>query len=200
VTVRDSGDEVRAFIGHYLTGLQAAVDALPRDELQAALACVERAYDAGQQVFIAGNGGSAATASHMACDLAKSTLGRSGAPRAKRFRAIALTDNVPLLTAWGNDVGYDQVFAEPLRNLGRPGDLLIVITASGNSPNILAAVGAARELGLVSLGLLGFDGGAVRGLLDHSVVVPSDNYGYIEDVHLMLNHLITAFFARRPAS
>lgn len=185
---------IQGFIGGYLAGVQALVDALPRDDVQAAITCIERAYEGEQQVFIAGNGGSAATASHMACDLAKTTLGHSPTPGAKRFRAIALTDNVPLITAWGNDVSYDCIFAEQLRNLARRGDLLVVITASGNSPNILEVVKAARELGVVSLGLLGFNGGAVKELLDHSVVARSDNYGYIEDAHTVLNHLITAFF------
>ena len=189
--------DIQEFIGGYLTGLQALVAALPRGDVQAAITCIEHAYEGGQQVFIAGNGGSAATASHMACDLAKTTLGHSPAPGTRRFRAIALTDNVPLITAWGNDVSYDCVFAEQLRNLANPKDLLIVITASGNSPNILEVVKAARELGVVSLGLLGFDGGTVRGLLDHSVVASSDNYGHIEDAHTVLNHLITAFFKER---
>lgn len=193
------GDDIQGFIGDYLAGLQALVAALPRDDVRVAITRIERAYDDGHQIFIAGNGGSAATASHMACDLGKTTLGRAPAPGTRRFRAIALTDNMPLVTAWGNDVSYDQVFAEQLRNLANPNDLLIVITASGNSPNILEAVRAARELGVVTLGLLGFDGGAVKGLLDHSVVARSDDYGHIEDAHTVLNHLITAFFKRRLA-
>jgi D-sedoheptulose 7-phosphate isomerase len=132
----------------------------------------------------------------MACDLAKTflTAGRHGP--LKRFRVMALTDNVPLLTALANDVSYDAVFAEQLRNLADEGDLLIVISGSGNSPNVLEAVRAAKECGLRCVGLLGSDGGAVRELLDHCVIVDSDDYGQIEDVHMVLNHICAASLKR----
>jgi D-sedoheptulose 7-phosphate isomerase len=180
----------------YLGGLRAVLDDLPMDDVQAVIAALHQAYEDGRQVFIVGNGGSATTASHMACDLGKTVLGRGPMLPSKRFRAIALTDNVALLTAWGNDASYDTIFAEQLRNLARPGDLLIVITGSGNSPNIIEAVKAARELGVHPIGLLGFDGGIVRDLLHQSVVVGSANYGHIEDVHMILTHLITDYFKR----
>lgn len=178
----------------YLTGLKAVLDALPRDALCAIVDMLARAYEEGRQVLVIGNGGSAATASHMACDLQKTILGTPPRRDVRRFRIIALTDSVPLLTAWGNDAGYDTVFAEQLKTVANEGDLLVVITASGNSPNILEAVRIARELGLHTIGLLGFGGGKVKDLLDRAVVVPSDHYGHVEDVHLVLNHLITAYF------
>ena len=172
------------------------LEALPVDEIEKVIGLLHEAYEQGKQVFIIGNGGSAATASHMACDLAKTTLGKPPHELPRRFRVIALTDNVPLITAWSNDAHYQLIFAEQLRNLASPGDLLIAITGSGNSPNIVEAVKAAQELGVKSAGLLGFDGGVVRELLDEAIVIESDNYGYIEDLPLILNHLITRFFTQ----
>ncbi len=181
------------FIGAYLAGLRATLDRLPHDDVHAFARSLHDAYDRGAQVFVVGNGGSAATASHMACDLCKTVLGKAPDGK-KRFRVIALTDNVPLLTAWGNDVGYETVFAEQLKNFAQARDLLVVITGSGNSPNIVEAVHAARALGLRTVGLLGFDGGDVRRVLDQAIIVESDNYGYIEDAHMILTHLVTAYF------
>ncbi len=181
------------FIDAYLVGLHATLNRLRHDDVQAFVQSLHDAYEQGNQVFVIGNGGSAATASHMACDLCKTVLGKEY-DREKRFRVIALTDNVPLLTAWGNDVGYETIFAEQLRNFAQAGDLLVVITGSGNSPNIVAAVNAARLLGLRTVGLLGFNGGDVRQVLDRAIIVESDNYGYIEDAHMILTHLVTAYF------
>lgn len=149
------------------------------------------AYRDGRQLFVAGNGGSAATASHMAADFGKTVLGKRIDPRTRRFRVHALTDNMPLLTAYGNDVSYDEVFAEPLRAWADRGDALLVISASGNSPNVLRVVAVARELGVETIGLLGFEGGAVLPLLDHALVVRSTHYGYIEDAHSVVMHLLT---------
>ncbi len=186
--------DARRCIFEYRSGLKDTLDALSIGDVEKVIGLLAEAYEQGKQVFVIGNGGSAATASHMACDLAKTTLGKSPELHRRRFRVLALTDNVPLITAWGNDVHYHTVFAEQLRNLANPGDLLIAITGSGNSPNIVEAVRAARELNLVSIGLLGFDGGSVRELLDEAIVIHSENYGYIEDMHMILTHLITHFF------
>lgn len=179
------------FVNDYRAGFTAVIDAMNAGEIERAVQMVSDAFVQGRRVFIAGNGGSAATASHMACDLAKTTLGKEKVLPVKRVRAIALTDNAPLITAWGNDVSYDVVFAEQLRNLADAGDLLIVITASGNSPNIIEAVKTAKELGMTTVGLLGFEGGKVKPMLDHAVVVNSSHFGYIEDAHSVINHLIT---------
>jgi phosphoheptose isomerase/GT2 family glycosyltransferase len=191
--------DARETIAQYRAGLTAVLDTLSDDDVSGFIAYLHTAYEQGKQVFIIGNGGSAATASHLACDLAKTVLGKVGALEARRYRVIALTDNVPLITAWSNDLSYETVFAEQLRNLANQGDLLISITGSGNSPNIIAAVKAARELGLKCVGLLGFDGGLIKGMLDHSVLVESDNYGYIEDAHMILCHLATAHFIKALA-
>ena len=184
---------LKQFINDYRAGFNTVIDAMDANEIERAAQRVRQAFEQGRQIFVAGNGGSAATASHMACDFAKTTLGKSKVLPAKRVRTIALTDNVPLITAWGNDVSYDCVFAEQLRNLANAGDLLIVITASGNSPNIIDVVNAAKEIGVSTVGLLGFDGGKVKPMLDHAIVVRSSHFGYIEDAHSVINHLVTDY-------
>jgi len=156
--------------------------------------------DAG--IFIAGNGGSAATASHLALDLQKAGRGPGG----RAARAVSLADNLGLVTAWANDVSFDRVFAEQLEALARPGDALVVISVSGSSPNLVSAVGSARRLGLTSMGLLGRTGGAVRDAVDVAVLVPSDDYGWVESAHVALHHILTyavreaAAAAARPAT
>src|SRR5882724_10683020 len=144
------------FAKAYLTDLKAVLDRLPLDQVDKLFAVVEEAHAAGKQIFIIGNGGSAATASHMMNDLNKGTLGHKGDAPWKRFKVIALTDNVSLMTAWANDTSYNTVFSEPLKNFANRGDVLIAISASGNSPNIVAAVEVAKQMGLTVLGLGGF--------------------------------------------
>ncbi len=177
---------------NYLTGLAQVIKALPLEPIARLIADIEQAQLNDRQIFVMGNGGSAATASHMACDLAKNTFDRSAGLRASHLRVVSLTDNVAWISALGNDEGYDQIFADQLRALLRPGDLVIAVTGSGNSPNILEGVRVARALGARVVGMLGFDGGLVREMLDDYVLVPSGNYGYIEDVHLMLNHILVS--------
>ena len=139
----------------------------------------------GSTVFVTGNGGSAATASHFAGDLAKGTI----VPGRPRFRVMALTDNVPLMTAWSNDFSYEDVFAEQLRNVIRRGDVLVAISGSGNSKNVLRAVELASQMGGITIGLSGFSGGELSTLVDVPVVVPCDCMEQIEDVHLTLCHM-----------
>ncbi len=176
----------------YIDQLGTALRAIPTDEIDGARQAIERAFTDGRTVFVAGNGGSAATASHMVCDFQKTTLGKKHEGIAKRIRCIGLTDNTPLITAWGNDVSYDDVFAQQLRNLANPHDVLLVITASGNSPNIVNALQAATELDVFKVGFLGFGGGKALALCDHSVLVPSTDYGIVEDAHSVLMHMLTA--------
>lgn len=181
------------FARDYLTDLKSVLDRLPLGQLDKIVAAIETAHAAGQQIFIIGNGGSAATASHMMNDLNKGTLGHKGDAPWKRFKVIALTDNVSLMTAWANDTDYNHIFSEPLKNLANRGDVLIAISASGNSPNIIAAVEAAKQLGLTVLGLGGFTGGRLAQLADVSFVVPSNAYGPVEDVHMILDHILTGY-------
>src|SRR6266404_9216217 len=181
------------FAKDYLTDLKSVLDRLPLAELDKLVAAIESTHAAGKQIFVIGNGGSAATASHMMNDLNKGTLGHKGDAPWKRFKVIALTDNVSLMTAWANDTDYNHVFSEPLKNLAQRGDVLIAISASGNSPNILAAVEAAKQIGVKVIGLTGFGGGKLAKLADISFVVPSDGYGPVEDVHMILDHIITGY-------
>jgi D-sedoheptulose 7-phosphate isomerase len=177
----------------YVAGLKAVLDKLPFDAVDQVIAAISAAHASGKQIFVIGNGGSAATASHMMNDLNKGTLGHKGDAPWKRFRVIALTDNVSLMTAWANDTDYNTVFSEPLKNLAQTGDLLIAISASGNSPNIIAAVNAAKELGVKIIGLTGFGGGKLAKLADVVFDVPSGDYGPVEDIHMILDHIITSY-------
>ncbi|RME37328.1 MAG: SIS domain-containing protein, partial [Thermoflexia bacterium] len=147
----------------------------------------------GSTIFTMGNGGSAATASHFACDLAKGAI----VPGGPRFRVIALTDNVPLITAWSNDVAYENIFAEQLSNLMGRGDVVVAFSGSGNSPNVLRAIALAREQGGITIGFSGFDGGQLSRVVDVPVVVLCHCMEQIEDVHLVLCHLMTTVLRQR---
>lgn len=153
-------------------------------------------YHRGNTIFLVGNGGSAATASHWACDLAKGTR-MGGGPT---FRVMPLTDNVPLLTAWGNDTSFDRVFAEQLVSLARPGDLVALISASGNSPNVLLAAEAAQSLGATTLALTGRTGGKVRRMVDLALRVPSDSIELVEDAHMVIAHSVCVALRERLRS
>jgi D-sedoheptulose 7-phosphate isomerase len=159
----------------------AAVDL---DALEAAANALLECQARGRTVFAVGNGGSASTASHFACDLAKGTRG-AGPPT---FRVVALTDNLAVITAWANDCGYERVFAEQLASLARPGDVLVAISTSGNSPNVLFAAAEARSLGVSSIALVGRNGGRLARLADIAVTVPSDRIEIVEDAHLIVAH------------
>ena len=152
------------------------------------------AWREARQIFFIGNGGSAATASHMMNDINKLTI----SPGKRRFRGIALTDNMPLITAWGNDGSYADVFAEPLRNLMCPGDILVVVSTSGNSPNVIRAVQVARtEFGAHVIGITGDVGGSLGAMVDLLVRIPSSHQGQQEDGHLIVNHVVCNALAQR---
>ena len=168
---------------------------LPHGAIEQAAGELLRAYEDRRCVFIFGNGGSAALASHFACDLGKGTvIGNNGH---KRFRVMALTDNVPLMTAWANDSCYEGIFAEQLQNLVAPGDVAFAISGSGNSPNILRALEVARDARANTLGLTGFDGGKMKNLCDVCVILPSDNMQIIEDFHLSVTHAVFSVIRQR---
>lgn len=191
-------DPFRAVVAEYVASLTTYLDRL---DVEALLRIVERlrtARDAGAQVFIAGNGGSAATATHWVNDLGKATR-RSGQ---QMFRVIGLADNISWFSALANDEGYERVFAGQLENLARPGDVLAVISASGNSPNLVRAVEHARAGGMTSIGFLGFDGGRLLRLVDEALWVrtPSGEYGLVESMHSVACDIVTTcLIADRPA-
>ena len=188
---------MKSFVDEYLEAMAEQLRAVPAEALDRVAARLLATAEAGAQILIAGNGGSASTASHFACDLAKTVLGAKPELRTSRFRAVSLADNVALLTAWANDVSYEAVFAEQVKMLGRPGDVLCVLSASGSSPNVVEAVHAARSVGMYSIGFLGFDGGRLLELLDESVLVPCSDYGHVESAHLVLGHLLTQWLHDR---
>jgi D-sedoheptulose 7-phosphate isomerase len=170
----------------YMDELIDLLNRVPRFPIQDVISILAHARFNNKQVIIMGNGGSAATASHFACDLGKGTL----MPNLPRFRVIALTDNMPLFSALANDYGYDYVFSEQLQSLIQPGDVVIGISGSGNSPNVLNAIKSARQAKAITIGLIGFDGGLVKDLVDVYIHVPSNHMEQVEDVHLILEHLI----------
>ena len=180
-------------IHRYLEEVQETLGLLPEDRIEEVVDVLLSANYVGSTVFTAGNGGSAATASHFACDLAKGTI----VPNRPRFRVIALTDNVPLMTAWSNDVAYEDVFAEQLRGLMGRGDVLVAFSGSGNSENVLRAVALARRLGGITVGFSGFEGGKLSGMVDVPVVVPNHCMEQIEDVHMVLSHLVCTVLRER---
>ncbi len=159
---------------------------IPYDRVDRLVALLERARTQGQSIFLFGNGGSAATASHFACDLGKGTV----CGNKPRFKVITFNDNMATFSAYANDQGYDSVFAEPLLTFSRPGDIAITFTGSGNSPNVVRAMQVAGAQKLVTVALTGFDGGQVRKSVDLEINVPCDLYPVIEDVHLALTHAI----------
>lgn len=180
-------------IDAYLQGVAAAALRMPREALWQAADLLLAAGRAGSRIYLIGNGGSAATASHMANDLCKQAA-VSGRPL---LRAIALTDNVPLITAWSNDAAYADCFARQLDNHLEPGDVLIAISCSGDSPNILRAVELARSIGARSIGLTGDIGGGLRRLVDCCITVPSADIGQQEDLHMVANHALTTAIRAR---
>lgn len=185
---------VREFIEGYVAEMSVHLSRISADAVVIASERLLRAYQDGAQVLVAGNGGSASTASHFACDLGKTVLGTHPTTKSSRFRVVSLADNVSLLTAWANDEGYDTVFAEQVKALGQSADVLVVISVSGSSPNVLAALRAARDRGMNTIGLLGGDGGKAAKLVDDAIVVQSDDYGHVESAHLVLAHLLTEWF------
>jgi D-sedoheptulose 7-phosphate isomerase len=170
----------------YLAQERELIARTPLDIIPAILAVLEQARAERRHIFLFGNGGSGSTASHFACDLGKGTL-RQDKPR---FKVTALHDNLPTFSAYANDHGYDRVFAEPLLSLSEPGDIAIAFSGSGNSPNVLRALEVANARGLTTIGFGGFEGGAMKDLVQLSLVVPSSNMGQIEDLHLMLTHAL----------
>jgi D-sedoheptulose 7-phosphate isomerase len=184
-----------AQVDDYIGRLQTALATLSRDRLVEIGEALLRAYRNDKQVFTLGNGGSSSTASHMAADLAKNTIGAN----MKRFRIASLADNGSIMTALANDLDYESVFSEQLVNVICPGDVLIAISGSGNSANVLKAVRYARRQSAEIIGLLGFDGGEAARLVDIPVIVHSTDYGIIEDVHLAINHMLVEYFREHLA-
>jgi len=177
----------------YFCALAQTVSRLPYDSIDEVTAVLLRAYDTGRTVYLFGNGGSAALASHFACDLGKGTTNGSD----KRFKALALTDSVPLMTAWANDSKYEDIFAQQLANFVREDDVAFAISGSGNSPNVLRALESAHAANAITVGLTGFQGGKMKDLCDVCMIVPSENMQIIEDLHACVAHAVFTTIRRR---
>jgi D-sedoheptulose 7-phosphate isomerase len=172
------------------------------EEVQALADAIYACYQKQRMVFLVGNGGSGSNASHFCEDLGKGTLRRQDFENdgKQRLRTLSLTDNMPYILAWANDEGFDRVFVEQLKNLASAGDLLIAISGSGNSPNVLRAVEWANRNGLVTFGCTGFSGGKLRTLAQKNLHVPLDDMGIVESIHLTAFHWVVDDLHRRLAN
>lgn len=171
---------------NYISLLHQTIDQLPKEKIVQVIDLLYSARFLGRQVFIMGNGGSASTASHFVCDLSKNTR-QDGWPR---YRVIGLMDNMAALSAYANDEGYENVFSEQLANLLMPDDIVIAISASGNSKNVLKAVRLAKAQNALTIGFTGFDGGILATLVDINLHINCDTIEVVEDLHLVLEHMI----------
>ena len=181
-------------IQSYISTLHQTMDQLPQELIAEVIKILQRARIQGNQVFIMGNGGSASTATHFVCDLAKNTR----RPELPHFRAIGLTDNMAIFSAYANDEGYENVFAKQLANLIQPGDVVIGISASGNSQNVLNAIQEVKRNSVTTIAFTGFDGGRLGGMVDVNIHVKSHIIEHVEDIHLMLEHMIVKAIKDQP--
>lgn len=178
------------FAEQYRTELLDAIQKIDVDLVEQAIQWFDQARADSRHIFVCGNGGSASTASHFACDIVKG----ASFNRPTRFRILALTDSLPTLTAYSNDVGYDCVFAEQLKNFAQPGDVVMAISGSGNSANVLRAVEYANSAGCKTIALTGRDGGKLGPLAQLNIQVPVPHMGRIEDAHMIICHMIAYRF------
>ncbi|MBI5056305.1 MAG: SIS domain-containing protein [Nitrospirae bacterium] len=176
----------------YLGQLKELLDTFPHEQFLEIAQTLLQAYDNGKQVFIMGNGGSGATASHFVCDINKGTC----LELQKKFKVICLNDNLPSILAYANDLSYDQIFIEQLKNFLQPGDIVIGISGSGNSKNVLLAISYAKEQGAKAIGITGFEGGKLAALADISFVVSINDMQKVEDVHLIVVHMLMQYLCR----
>jgi D-sedoheptulose 7-phosphate isomerase len=174
----------------YLRDLMPVLGQLPVSAIDEVVSHLLDAYQHSRTVYLFGNGGSAALASHAACDLGKGTT----VPTQKPFRVVSLTDNMPLVSAWANDVGYEEIFAAQLRPFIAPGDIAFAISGSGNSPNVLNGLRASQEAGGFNIGLAGCGGGKMKVLCDRCITIASENMQHIEDAHLCVMHAVFVAF------
>jgi D-sedoheptulose 7-phosphate isomerase len=178
------------FPAQYKTEVLKAIETVDLAKVNQAIDLFKDARAAGRHIFVCGNGGSASTASHFACDIVKGASYNRG----QRFRIMALTDQIATLTAYANDVSYDCVFVEQLRNFAQPGDLVMCISGSGNSPNVIRAMEYANSIGCKTLALTGRDGGKLGPLAQLNIQVEAPHMGRIEDAHMIVCHMIGYYF------
>jgi phosphoheptose isomerase len=183
------GSTIKDYFTNYSRALSESLNKIDPQGLELALIKIKDAMNAGRQIFVAGNGGSAAISDHLCCDFSKGTFAPPKAP----LRTHSLSANSALVTALGNDIGYEHIFSHQLKILAQKGDLAILISSSGNSPNIINAAKIAKEINVTTVGLTGFSGGDVVPLLDVHIHVPIHNYGVVEDCHQSVMHILSQF-------
>jgi len=173
-------------ITKYCDTLKTTIDATPKEDINQVLNILIEAYEQRQQVFVMGNGGSAATASHLACDFNEGI----SEGKTKQFRVIALTDNIPSITAIANDMGYEMIFVQQLSSLMEPGDYVIGISGSGNSENVIRAIDYGNEHGAITVGFTGYSGGRLKKRAQHNIHINIDDMQVSEDLHMVLTHIM----------
>lgn len=185
------------FTEEYLGQFKEVLGSLDFGDFESIINILIKAYQENKQVFIIGNGGSASLASHFACDLGKGTVQNFSDDGEKRFKAISLTSNTALMTAYSNDMGYEHVFSQQLKNMIAEGDIVIAISASGNSENVVTAVNFAKKSKAITIGLIGFSGGKLKDIVDYKLWVNSNDYGIVESVHTVFEHMICSAIKER---
>lgn len=183
------------WIKQYVNGQKAALDSIPVESVAKLVALLQKALREDRQIFVFGNGGSAANASHFVTDLGKGSSDKIG----KRFRCLSLNDNVSWLTALGNDYAYEDVFVRQLSNFARRGDVALVMSVSGNSPNVVRAVEWAEKNGLTTIALVGKKRGRLAEIASEVVVIDSEHYGRVEDAHMGICHMLCYAFMENPS-
>jgi D-sedoheptulose 7-phosphate isomerase len=184
---------MKQFREEYFKKLMDGLNNVPAEDFEKVATILLDAWENNKQVFIFGNGGSAATASHFACDLGKGTLDNVYDMRERRFRVMSLNDNMSMFSALANDTHYDDVFVQQLRHHLEEGDVVIGISASGNSPNVVNALKLAKGMNAKTIGFLGFEGGKMKALCDAVLHFPEKSYQRSEDAHLIFEHLLTSY-------
>jgi len=185
---------MKDWIADYVKGQKAALDSIPADAVAELVALLQKALKEDRQIFVFGNGGSAANASHFVTDLGKGSSDKV----CKRFRCLSLNDNVSWMTALGNDYAYEDIFVRQLANFGRRGDVVLVMSVSGNSPNILRALEWSIKNGLSTVALVGKKRGRCAEIAQHVIAIDSDHYGRVEDAHMGICHMLCYAFMENP--
>jgi D-sedoheptulose 7-phosphate isomerase len=186
---------MKDWISAYVGAQKAALESIPAEAVEKMVGTLQKALKEDRQIFVFGNGGSAANASHFVTDLGKGSSDKIG----KRFRCLSLNDNVSWMTALGNDYSYDEVFVRQLENFGRQGDVVFVMSVSGNSPNLVRAMEWSRKNGLATIALVGKKRGRLADLAEQVIVIDSEHYGRVEDAHMGVCHMLCYAFMENPA-
>lgn len=192
---------MKEYLETYIETIQKGMKDISENEFKKAASILASAYKNDKQIFVAGNGGSAGTANHFVCDFGKNAVRQPDGylkPGPRRFRILSISDNIEKLTALGNDIAFEEIFRQQLINLMNEGDVLIIVSASGNSPNLVRACEYAKEKKAHIIILAGFSGGKIKDFAEAALIIPLKEYEQIEDVHLIIFHMLTYYFKNNP--